>query len=129
MAQFFADQVVKDVKLLAECLQHSPDESVLLIHHILSRAKLTGGRKRKEDACEEMSSKEARNEYERRLREELIESVVGGESGTVIQELTRALAEDAKSSGSNQLFKIAYDLLEPPGDNNGAEFLNNRKFW
>ncbi len=127
MAQFFADQVVKDVKLLAQCLQHSPDESVLLIHHILSQVKLTGDRKRKE--CVEMSSKEARNEYERRLREELIESVMGGESGSVIQELTRALAEDAKSSGSNQLFKIAYDLLEPTGDNNGAEFLNNRKFW
>ncbi len=85
MAQFFADQVVKDVKLLAECLQHSPDESVLLIHHILSRAKMTGGRKRKEEACMEKSSKEARNEYERRLREELIESVVGGESGTVFK--------------------------------------------
>ena len=127
VAQFFADQVVKDVKILAHCLQHSPDESLLLIHHMLYQVKLMGN-KREANGGGQMSSKEARNEYEGRLCREFITNVIGNDSGNIIQKMTEALAEDARSSGSNQLFKIAYDLLAPVTDDS-AEFLNNRKFW
>ena len=32
---FFADQIIKDINILSNCLQHSPDESLLIIHFLL----------------------------------------------------------------------------------------------
>jgi len=136
VSKFFAEQVATDVKILSHCLQHSPDESLLLIHYMLSKVKLVKGNNNKKEANKggEMSSKEARNQFEETFCRQFITDVIGSDSGNIIQELTKILADDAKNSGSNELFKIAYDLIEPVADqvqsnNHPLKILDNRKFW
>ena len=62
VALFFADQVIGDVKILGQCLQYSLDEPMLLIRYLLGKVRLAG-KKIKANEDEEMSSKEASNEY------------------------------------------------------------------
>ena len=131
VAQYFADHIVKDVKILANCLQHSPEESLLLVHFMLNKIKLDG---KIPDVS--LKSKEDRNKYEKILCQDMIELIVGNDSGKIIQQMTNVLAEDAKNSGSNQLFRIAYDQLSPQEQREGddentitTEFFNDKKFW
>ena len=46
----------------------------------------------------------------------------------LIQQCTNVLANDSQNADSDQLFRIAYDLLEPSSDEN-ASFIMEKKCW
>ena len=125
VSQYFADHIVKDLKVLSNCLQHSPEESLLLIHFMHNEAQKFKNSKLKVAAG--FKSKDDRNKYEGVLCNEVI-GKIGNNFGQIIQQMTNVLAGDAKDSGSNQLFKIAYDLLTPAA-NKDPQIFNDKKFW
>ena len=88
MKQFFADQVMRDVKVVANCLQHSPEESLLLIHFILSQINTIPNVK-KVDAT--LKSKEARIKYETLFCTKLIDQIVGNHFEKILKNMTNVL--------------------------------------
>jgi hypothetical protein len=127
--EFFANQILKDVELLSACLQHSPEESLLLVHYLLSNA----NRVKFESFhfSVKLETKADRSEYEEILCKEFISKVIGNDFDKTIKQMNNVVAEDTRSSGSNQLFKISYDLLSPEdfADANESSFFNNKKYW
>jgi hypothetical protein len=60
LSVFFYDHVQRDIRVLANCLRHSPDESILLMHFALNKLKLES----KEYKCNQLASKEDRLKFE-----------------------------------------------------------------
>ena len=126
---FFAAQIHKDIKILSQCLQHSPEESLLLVHFLLSQMK----QRDKSTFKEKLTSKENRNKFETAFCTEFISKIIGNDSSRIIKEMTNVLTEDAKDNGSNQLFRIAYEILSPEDvddmNGNNKNSFNNKKYW
>lgn len=127
LAKFYADHVSKDINILSKCLQHSPEESMMLIHHLLSKLKNI---KTKKSFNSDFKTIEQRLDFENYFSKDVVSNLIGDNADKIIQEATNKLRANVKESGSNQLFRIAHDLLLPEEKNNkNAEFLNNRKYW
>ena len=56
VSAFFYEHVQKDIRVLANCLRHSPDESILLVHFALHKLKSDS----KEYKCNHSNTKEDR---------------------------------------------------------------------
>ncbi len=127
--EFFANQILKDVDLLSVCLQHSPEESLLLVHYLLSSA----NRVKSESIhfSVKLETKADRNKYEEILCKEFIKKAIGNDFDKTIEQMNKVVADDTHSSGSYQLFKISYDLLSPDDfvEANESSFFNNKKYW
>ena len=61
MSRYFADHIVKDIKVLSNCLQHTPEESLILIHYVLNESRKLKNSKLKVAG---LKSKEVRTKYE-----------------------------------------------------------------
>lgn len=123
---FFANQILKDVDLLSACLQHSPEESLLLVHLLLNNANQI------KPSTIKLDTKQKRNEFEDILCKDFIARTVGNDFDRIIKQMSNVVAEDTRNSGSNQLFKISYDLLSPEdliADESDVDFFNNKKYW
>lgn len=122
--EFFADQILKDVDLLSACLQHSPEESLLLVHLLLNNVN------QMKPSSIKLDTKQKRNEYEEILCKDFITRTVGNDFDRTIKQMSNVVAEDTRNSGSNQLFKISHDLLSPEDlTTDESDFFNNKKYW
>ena len=49
---------------------------------------------------------------------------------TIIQQLNNIITKNAENSGSDQLFRIAFDLIPVPSNNDAKiEFYNQKECW
>ena len=117
LQEHFTNQIKHNLKKFSECIQHSPEESLLLFHQFIHKIGLK--------TCSMKNAitdrKEDRNEFEKKLCEFIQSQVFGNKSvDNVIDELNTILKENALDS--DKLFRIAYDLIEPPGNENQKQF-------
>lgn len=126
LVEFFNSRIKLDLKHLSECLQHSPEESLLLVHFILNN--LNKDESSGNALKSYLSKKEERNKFENLWCEFVNQKVIKNDStDKIITQMTNILMEDHKNSGSDRLFRIAYDLIEP--NESDSEFYNEKSFW
>lgn len=126
ISAYFADQIRKDIDILSKCLKHSADDSLLFVQFLLHQFRTVKIQKSKLS----LNKKEDRNNYEKVLCEAIQAGIGNQSTDKLIQQLTNVLANDANNSGSDQLFRIAYDLIEPNSTqtvDNG--FFGDKKYW
>ena len=133
-AEFFLLQINKDIRVLANVLQHSPDESLLLVHFLLSQAKLYQTNRSSNlfatiiqalgISC--LNTKEKRNNYEQMLCQDLLNRVINNNQDGIIKNMIKVITDDMQNSASDQLSRIAYDLIEVP---ESGHFLDDKRFW
>ena len=136
MSEFFYNRVVETIQRIANHLQTSPDEFILFVHFVLRQFLVTQPIKKLYTKSLQLKSKEDRAEIENEFSEFINTRVLGANSTVegLIGQFTNVLAEEAKNSESDLLFRIAYDLVEPAAsdneeDSDGLEFLNQKTFW
>ena len=123
-SDFFAEQILKDVDILSKCLQHSPDESLLIVHYLLSQLVIF---KSNTEVSKQLISQENRNNFEKKICDELFTKLIGNDSDKIIKEMTNVINEDVLTAGTDQVYRIAHDMVPP--DTNREDFLNDKKYW
>lgn len=121
---FFAQQILKDIQMFSNYIQHSPEESALLVHYLLNQLSKININK---NLNNQLQSKKQRDEYEILLCNELITKIIGNDYDKLIKQMTTLIADDLRDSSSDQLSRISYDLIQP--DQNSESFLNDKKYW
>lgn len=121
LQEYFMNEIEKTFKKLSTCLQHSPEESLLLFHQFIHRI----GLKTCSPKWKITNNREDRNKFEQKLCEFIKDEIFENKSvDNVIDELNTILKESAPDS--DKLFRIAYDLIELPENEN---YFNQKKFW
>ncbi len=120
---FFAEQIIKDINILSNCLHHSPDESILIVHFLLSQLQIL----KSKDFILDLNEKENRNRYETFICKEYFSKLIGNDYDNIIKQMTNVITDDVKNSGTDQIYRIAHDIVQPEeADDN---FLNDKKYW
>ncbi|RNA31081.1 E3 ubiquitin-ligase RNF213-like [Brachionus plicatilis] len=123
LQDFFLNQIKQNIKKLSQCLQHSPEESLLLFHHFIHKIGTVAHPINGFDS--KLTKKTDRNNFEQILCAFIKDRVFENKSvDNAIEELNTILKENA--SDSDRLFRIAYDLIDSPQD---KSYLNNKQFW
>ena len=124
--QFLVNQILKELNILSKCLQHSVDESSLLIHYLLNQ--MQNLPKNAPECC--WKTKEECKRYEEVFCDHISKIIKGDQVEDIIKNMTLLLKQDSENSNADQLFKIAYEILTPKISNNFS--LNNideEKCW
>jgi len=123
VSDFFAEQILKDVDILSKCLQHSPDESLLIVHYLLSQLVIF----KSNTEVAELKTQENRNNYEKKICNELFNKLIGNDSDKIIKQMTNVINEDVLTAGTDQVYRIAHDMVAISTDT--KDFLNDKKYW
>ena len=128
LCEILLKQIKQQIKTLAKCLQHSPDETLLFIHFLLNQLKVFKPRNIPNfDGY--LKTKEDRVKYEDIFCNTTIKGIIANDStDKLIQQCTNILANDTKNNETDQLFRIAYDLLELSRENSSS-FIMEKKCW
>ena len=135
IGDFFYNRVVETIQRISNHLQTSPDECVLFVHFVLRKFLVTKSARKLSQKSLQLKSKEDRAEIEKAFSDFINTSVLGTNSTAegLIAQFTNVLAEEAKNSDSDLLFRIAHDLVEPlvneDDSSEGLKFLNQKTFW
>ena len=128
LGEILLKQIKQQIKTLAKCLQHSPDETLLFVHFLLNQLK-TCKHRNPLNFDGYLKTKEDRVKYEDFFCNTIIKGIISNDStDKLIQKCTNVLANDTKNSETDQLFRIAYDLLEFKHENDSS-FLMQKKCW
>jgi hypothetical protein len=123
---FFANQILKELEILSVCLQHSVDESSLLVHFLLNQ--MQNLPKNNHDSC--WKTKEGCKKYEEEFCSKVFKDIAGDQVEEILKNMTVLLKNDSENSNADQLFKIAYEIVTPQVSKNFS--LNNveeEKCW
>ena len=123
---FFVNQILKELEILSVCLQHSVDESSLLVHFLLNQ--MQNLPKHNHDSC--WKTKEGCKKYEEEFCRQVFKDISGDQVEEVLKNMTVLLKKDSENSNADQLFKIAYEIVTPQVSKNFS--LNNieeEKCW
>jgi hypothetical protein len=124
---FLLNQIKIEIGTLAKCLQHSPDETLLFVHFILNQFKNFKQKGPNFDGY--LRTKDDRTKYEDIFCNIVLKEMIGNDStDKLVQQCTNILANESENTNSDQLFRIAYDLLEPNHDKNSS-FIMEKKCW
>jgi hypothetical protein len=127
LGDFLLKQIKIEINTLSKSLQHSPDETVLFVHFILNQFKVLKTKVSNFDGY--LKTKEDRVKYEDIFCNVVLKEIIGNDStDKLIQQCTNVLTNDSQNADSDQLFRIAYDLLEPSSEKN-ASFIMEKKCW
>lgn len=123
LEEFFLEQIKKNVIKLSQCLQHSPEESLLVFHNFIHKIATNSFEKKTFDS--KLTTKEQRNKFEEIICTFIKDRVFENKSvDKIIEELNQIIKENA--SDSDKLIRIAHDLIELPDDEN---CFNQKQFW
>ncbi|CAF0865868.1 unnamed protein product [Brachionus calyciflorus] len=126
--EFFLKRIKSDLKILSDCIDHSPEESLLLVHFILN--KMDQDDHQADGFDLKMNEQKHRNNYEAKFCTYINETVLKTDSSEkLIQKFNNLITEDAKNNNTDHLFKIAYDLINVPQSDDDSEFYNQKELW
>jgi hypothetical protein len=126
-SEYFYQQILVDIKKLSNSIHHSPDESLLFIHFILNELKNFSSIQNQYEYKSSLKEKKDRIKFENIFCQLISNNILKNESiNNLIHQLTNILTKDAENSDNDQLFRIAYDLVDIHSDN---LFLNEKNFW
>ena len=126
-AKLYHEHIIHDAKVLSNCLQHSIDESILLVHHVLSRITSINGFT---VVDLKLNSKKTRRVYEEEFCVKYLRALIGNNSEAIIQDIHGKLKNDNKDS--DIIHRIAYEQLKPnidETDNVNFKCLNDENSW
>jgi hypothetical protein len=136
LSEFFYKQLVNDIKMLSNSLQNSTDESLLLLNYIMCRLcddqtlSTTQG-----DYNVELKTKQDRKKYEEHFCQRLIDPILNNDVEKLLPQLTTKVMNDSGQTNSDELFRIAYELIEQDDlrkiENYDPKLdqLNEPKYW
>ena len=126
-SDFFSEQILKDVEILSKCLQHSPEESLLVVHHLLSQLVIFKPKTENYN----LDTQKNRNNYEKAICDELFAKVIGNDSDKIIKQMTTVINEDVLTAGTDQVYRIAHDMvsISAADETSSIDFLNDKKYW
>lgn len=125
LGEYFYQNFTTNLTALSNYLQNSPDEVLLLVHFILDKLYV-----RPSNTVHRLDSKETRNLYEMDLVQSIGQINQHENVENLIGKLTAIVSDDArKSTSSNTLYRISYDLIEPSGCSNSTDSLFRKEFW
>ena len=123
---YYYQHILVSLKRVSNAIQHSPDESILLIHCILNEFKNLNYKEKHFNI--DLTKKNDRIKYETIFCDLLNEKIIRNESiDSLLQKLINILKDDSENSNGDQLFRIAHDLIEMPTEDDS--FMNEKKFW
>ena len=134
-SDFFYNSALSNVKVLSKHLEQSPDEIMLFVHFVLNQ--FTVMHDSNKCKTHSLKTKDDRKAYEAEfcafINHHVIETAKGSNGEQkLIQQLTNMLKSDSQNTDMDQLFRIAYDLVEPPVQQTAADsqtFLNQKQLW
>lgn len=120
VTQYLAGHIMQNLNALSNCLQHSIDEVVLLMHHLFNNLpnmlKFTGN---PDDS--KWSTKHSRDDYERRFSTEIIQPIINTHQiDDLFEHLINKLKENTTQS---QILSVSYDLLQ------SSSLVNEKPYW
>ena len=133
VSDFFYARIEETIKRLANHLQISPDDCLLFVHFVLRQSIITATRRAPVNI--QLGTKPQREAVEKELCEFVNRRVLGPgyTVDKLVEQFTNVLKDEAANSGSDLLFRIAFDLVEPvqndDEDDDALRFLNQKAFW
>jgi hypothetical protein len=123
---YFAANILADLKELSNCMQHSIDECLLLLHHLLNSS-LNDQKNDVNISDLFWKTRQSRRDYEKQFCQKITAIFNTDSYEQIISDLTRMLRQDMESS--DQLTRIAYDFIQPDNLVTNVKFLNEEKCW
>ena len=123
-AKTYSEHIIHDALVLSDCLQHSIDESILVVHHLLSQLTSINGFSAVDLT---FKTKASRREYEDAFCAVYLRQIIGDNSQAIIENMNEKIQAETKDPGVLQ--RIAYEKLTPTVGENSIKCLVQEQSW